>query len=66
MHSGKRAREVSLLGQGEGDAGHAENFSAEISVDRNQSADGDQFRAEMPESQARHVGERAIAVRGVE
>ena len=65
MDSGEGFGEVSLLGEGEGDAGHGENFGAEISVERNQRADSNQRRAYGADRQPRHVGQRALAVRGV-
>ena len=65
MDRGEGFGEVALLGEREGDAGHGENLGAEISVERDQRADGNQCGAYGTDRQPRHVCQRALAVRGV-
>ena len=65
MDRGEGFGEVSLLGEGEGNARHAENFCAEIAVERDERAYGYQTSADGTNRQACYVGQRALAMRGV-
>ena len=59
MNGGECFGKVALFGEGEGDAGHGEDFGAEISVEGNECADCNQCGSNRADCKARHVGQRA-------